>query len=138
MNKRTAAAATTVIPDAVVRTMIVCVSDELSQVLDSTRNLERHLGVSGTSCPQYWASPAVYPWQRRQLIDLRKAKTGPRYPVRKDPSSATATALDNTGPPSNVNGVHPPSGPATTATAPARPTSIVRRASAGRMQGSQT
>ncbi|BCL14668.1 hypothetical protein [Micromonospora sagamiensis] len=79
MNKRTAAAATTVIPDAVVRTMIVCVSDELSQVLDSTRNLERHLGVSGTSCPRYWASPAIYPWQRRQLIDLRKAKTGPRY-----------------------------------------------------------
>jgi hypothetical protein len=55
-------------------------------VLDSTRQLERHLGVSGTSCPRYWASPAIYPWQRRQLIDLRKAKTGPRYcaggPVR--------------------------------------------------------
>lgn len=88
MAKRTAPAATTptttvtpatvAIPQAVVR-MIVCVSDELSQVLDSTRNLERHLGVSGTSCPRFWASPAVLPWQRRQLIDLRKAKTGPRY-----------------------------------------------------------
>ncbi|MFV2019406.1 hypothetical protein [Micromonospora sp. LOL_023] len=95
MTKKTAPAATTTTtvapafvatPEAVVRTMIVCVSDELAQVLDSTRQLERHLGVSGTSCPRYWASPAIYPWQRRQLIDLRKAKTGPRYcaggPVR--------------------------------------------------------
>ncbi|MFG1952447.1 hypothetical protein [Micromonospora sp. NPDC048830] len=68
-----------VTPEAVVRTMIVCVPDELSQVLDSTRQLERHLGVSGTSCPRYWATPALRPWQRGQLIDLRKAKTGPRY-----------------------------------------------------------
>lgn len=67
------------VPEAVVRTMIVCVSDELSPVLDSTRNLERHLGVSGISCPRYWASAALRPWQRRQLIDLRTAKTGPRY-----------------------------------------------------------
>ncbi|MDG4834151.1 hypothetical protein O7627_33340 [Solwaraspora sp. WMMD1047] len=84
MPKKTAPAATTttpavVIPEPVVRTMIICVSDELAQVLDSTRNLERHLGVTGTSCPRYWASPAIYPWQRGQLIDLRKARTGPRY-----------------------------------------------------------
>ncbi|MGC4808752.1 hypothetical protein [Micromonospora sp. DT233] len=82
MAKKTAPVATpapVVIPGAVVRTMTVCIPDQLSPVLDSARHLERHLGVAGTSCPRYWASPALYPWQRRQLIDLRKAKTGPRY-----------------------------------------------------------
>lgn len=82
MAKKTAPAAPTAapaIPAAPVRTMIVCVGPELARMLDSTRQLERHLGVSGTSCPRYWASPALYPWQRRSLIDLRKTKTGPRY-----------------------------------------------------------
>ncbi|MFI7208051.1 hypothetical protein [Micromonospora aurantiaca (nom. illeg.)] len=85
MAKKTAPAATptttapVAIPEAVVRTMIVCVTDELSPVLGSTRQLERHLGVSGTTCSRYWARTGLYPWQRRQLIDLRTAKTGPRY-----------------------------------------------------------
>jgi len=75
-----ASPAPVVTPDAVVRTMIVCVPDELStEVLTGTRQLDRHLGVSGTSCPRYWASPAIYPWQRRHLFDPRKAKAGPRY-----------------------------------------------------------
>ncbi|MCW3818599.1 hypothetical protein ONA91_29585 [Micromonospora sp. DR5-3] len=66
-------------PQAVVRTMIVCVSEELAQALSATRQLERHLNISGTSCPRYWTCTALRPWQRRQLIDLRKAKTGPCY-----------------------------------------------------------
>ncbi|MEV1329921.1 hypothetical protein AB0J20_10140 [Micromonospora costi] len=74
----TVAPAPAAIPEAVVRTMIVCVTDELATVLDSTRNLERHLGVTGTSCPRYWAIPALRLWQRGQLIDLRPTKTGPR------------------------------------------------------------
>lgn len=83
MAKKTPPATTTpasvAIPPAVVRTMIVCVSGDLSQVLDSTRSLHRHFGVAGTSCPRFWASPALYPWQRRQLIDLRTTSAGPRY-----------------------------------------------------------
>ncbi|MFJ8582870.1 hypothetical protein [Micromonospora sp. NPDC093277] len=59
--------------------MIVAVSDELAAALGSTRNLERHLGVAGAGCPRYWAIPALRVWQRRQLIDLRPAKTGPRH-----------------------------------------------------------
>ncbi|MFI7492983.1 hypothetical protein ACIBXA_31885 [Micromonospora echinaurantiaca] len=71
--------ATAAIPEAVVRTMVVCVSDALSPVLNGSRNLERHLGVSGTCCPRYWASPALRPWQHHRLIDLRKTGPGPRY-----------------------------------------------------------
>ena len=76
-----------VAPTATIRTMIVCVPDELStQVLNSTRQLDRHLGVRATSHARFWASPTLGWWHRPQLIDLRKAKAGPRYcaggPVR--------------------------------------------------------
>ncbi|WP_019030706.1 hypothetical protein [Salinispora arenicola] len=67
-----------VVPQAVIRQMMVCVPDELAAVLDSARSLGRHLGVSGTSCRRIWVSPALRPWQRRQLIDWQKTKTGPR------------------------------------------------------------
>ncbi|GGL93052.1 hypothetical protein [Micromonospora yangpuensis] len=82
MAKKPAPAATPAAapsPEAVIRTMIVCVSEDLSAVLDSSRHLERHLGVAGVSCPRYWASPALRLWQHRQLIGLRKATAGPRY-----------------------------------------------------------
>ncbi|WKU03436.1 hypothetical protein [Micromonospora sp. HUAS LYJ1] len=67
-----------VVPQAVIRQMIVCVSDELASVVHRTRSLDRHLGVSGTACRRIWASPSLRPWQRRQLIDWHKAKTGPQ------------------------------------------------------------
>ena len=76
-----------VAPTPTIRTMIVCVPDELpTQVLNSTRQLDRHLGVQATSYARFWASPTVGWWYRPQMIDLRKAKAGPRYcaggPVR--------------------------------------------------------
>ncbi|MDG4795057.1 hypothetical protein [Micromonospora sp. WMMD1082] len=75
----TAVPVATILPRANAGTMIVCVPDDLHQVLTSTRQLERHFGVSGTSCPRYWASPALRLWQRRQLIDLRAKTAGPRH-----------------------------------------------------------
>ncbi len=63
-----------------IRTMIVCVPDELStQVLNSTRQLDRHIGAAATSEARFWVNPNTYIWQNKHLIDLRKAKTGPRY-----------------------------------------------------------
>ncbi|MEU5554127.1 hypothetical protein ABZ738_30575 [Micromonospora sp. NPDC047793] len=68
-----------VVPQAVIRQMIVCVSDDLTAVLHaSTRHLDRHLGVGGTSCRRFWATPTLRPWQRRHLIDWQKATTGPQ------------------------------------------------------------
>lgn len=75
-------------PLPTIRTMIVCVPEELStQVLGSTRNLDRHLGVNATSEARFWAKNDTYLWQNKHLIDLRKSTKGaPRYcaggPVR--------------------------------------------------------
>ncbi len=63
-----------VAPAATIRTMIVCVPDGLpTEVLASTRQLDRHLGVQGTVSPRFWAKP-LYLWQRRQMFDLRKGR----------------------------------------------------------------
>ncbi|RNH99683.1 hypothetical protein EEZ25_22115 [Micromonospora aurantiaca] len=68
-----------VVPQAVIRQMIVCVSDDLAATLHTgVRNLERHFGVSGSSCRRIWVTPAIRAWQRGQLIDWQKAKTGPQ------------------------------------------------------------
>lgn len=62
----------TLVPQPTVRSMIVCVPEDLpTEVLASTRQLDRHLGVQATSCRRLWASPALRLWQRRHLIDLR-------------------------------------------------------------------
>ena len=67
-------------PLPTIRTMIVCVPDELStQVLNSTRQFDRHLGAAATSEARFWVNPNTYLWQNKHLIDLRKAKSGPRY-----------------------------------------------------------
>jgi hypothetical protein len=59
--------------------MIVCVPDELPTAVLSTRDLETHFAVAGTTCARYWASPTVRRWQRRHLFDLRAGGNGPRY-----------------------------------------------------------
>ncbi|PZG09670.1 hypothetical protein C1I95_28740 [Micromonospora craterilacus] len=64
-------------PPAVAGTMIVCVRDDLQHVLANSRQIGRHLGIPGTSCPRYWASPALRRWQHRQMIDLRNVPGGP-------------------------------------------------------------
>jgi hypothetical protein len=63
-----------VTPTATIRTMIVCLPDELPREALTAHCLDRHFGVSGTLSPRFWASPAMYPWQRGQLIGLRKGR----------------------------------------------------------------
>ena len=66
---------TTVTAPATIRTMIVCVPAELpTQVLASTRQLDRPLAVSGTSSARRWAKPTTGPLARRHLIDPRKGR----------------------------------------------------------------
>ena len=80
MAKRTAPAATPattlmVTPTPTVRHMIVVVPDQLpTQVLRSTRQLDTHLGVQATSWARFWAKPGLRPWQRQNMIDLRKGQ----------------------------------------------------------------
>lgn len=68
-----------------IRTMTVCVPEELpTQVLAASRQLDRHLAVTGTSTPRLWAKPTVGPLARRHLIAARRGR--PTYcaggPVR--------------------------------------------------------
>jgi hypothetical protein len=80
----TPATGTLVTPTATIRTMIVCLPDGLPPQALTTAQLDRHFGVSGALSPQFWASPAVWPWQRGQLFGMRKGR--PAYcaggPVR--------------------------------------------------------
>jgi hypothetical protein len=63
-----------VTPTATIRTMIVCVPDELPRESLTARQLDRHFGVAGTLSPRFWATPALYLWQRGHLFDLRKGR----------------------------------------------------------------
>ncbi|WBB78562.1 hypothetical protein O7606_20390 [Micromonospora sp. WMMD882] len=80
-RKATPPAAT---PTATVSTMIVCVPDDLPREALTTHQLDRNFGVQGTLSPRFWASPAMYLWQRGQMFGLRKGR--PAYcaggPVR--------------------------------------------------------
>jgi hypothetical protein len=73
-----------VTPTPTVRTMIVCLPDELPREALTTSQLDRHFGVSGTLSPRFWATSAMWLWQRTQLFGLRKGR--PAYcaggPVR--------------------------------------------------------
>ena len=77
MSKKQAKAATPteqVTATPTIRTMIVCVPDGLpTEVLTSTRQLDRHLCVQGTVSPRFWAKP-LHLWQRRHMFDLRKGR----------------------------------------------------------------
>jgi len=66
--------ATAVTPTATIRTMIVCLPDELPREALTASRLDRHFGVSGTLSPRFWASQAMWLWQRNQLFGLRKGR----------------------------------------------------------------
>jgi hypothetical protein len=69
------AAPTPKVAEAPVRVMTVCVPEQLStEVLNSTRQLDRHLSVAATMCARLWASPKLHMWQRGQMVDLRKGR----------------------------------------------------------------
>jgi hypothetical protein len=59
-------------PVPTVRTMIVCVPDELPREALSNRQLDTHFKVRGAMAPRFWASKALHLWQRREMFDLRK------------------------------------------------------------------
>jgi hypothetical protein len=61
-------------PIPTVRTMIVCLPDELPREALTASQLDRHFGVSGTLSPRFWATPAMWLWQRTQLFGLRKGR----------------------------------------------------------------
>lgn len=59
---------------ATIRTMVICVPDELPRESLATRQLDRHFGVSGSLCPRFWAKPDIRIWQRQNLFDLQKSR----------------------------------------------------------------
>jgi hypothetical protein len=59
-------------PAPTVRTMIVCVPDELPREALTNRQLDTHFKVRGALAPRFWASKALHLWQRREMFDLRK------------------------------------------------------------------
>jgi hypothetical protein len=61
-------------PTPTVRTMIVCLPDELPREALTASQLDKHFGVSGTLSPRFWATPAMWLWQRTQLFGLRKGR----------------------------------------------------------------
>jgi hypothetical protein len=65
---------TAVKPNATIRTMILCIPDELPREALTSHQLDRNFGVQGTLSPRFWASGALYLWQRRQMIGLRKGR----------------------------------------------------------------
>ncbi len=70
----TPATTSVVTPTATIRTMIVCLPDELPREALTASQLDRHFGVSGTLSPRFWASQAMWLWQRTQLFGLRKGR----------------------------------------------------------------
>lgn len=65
---------------ATIRTMVVCVPDELPRESLATRQLDQHFRVSGSLYARFWAKPTIHSWQRKHLFDLQKArKNQPAY-----------------------------------------------------------
>src|SRR6266536_5217743 len=56
-----------VVPAPTVRTMIVCVPDELPGEVFDRRLLDRHFGVQGSIAVRFWAKPCN-PIRRRHLV----------------------------------------------------------------------
>jgi hypothetical protein len=61
-------------PTATIRTLIVCLPDEVPRAALTAHQLDRRFGVFDTLSPRSWATPALYPWQRGRLIGLRKGR----------------------------------------------------------------
>jgi hypothetical protein len=59
---------------ATIRTMVICVPEELPSEALSSRQLDRHLGVRGTLQARFWAKGTMHVWQRRSMIDLHKGR----------------------------------------------------------------
>ncbi|MFI6267229.1 hypothetical protein [Micromonospora sp. NPDC051006] len=62
----------TVTPAPTIRTMIVCLPDNLPEEALTARQLDTCFGVPGALTDCFWATPRLRLWQRRQMIGLRK------------------------------------------------------------------
>ena len=68
-----------IVVPATVRTMIVCLPDDLpTAALADGRDLSL-LGITATATALFWTLPTVRLWQRSDLIDRRAGKRGPRW-----------------------------------------------------------
>lgn len=83
-NHRTVTRTPAVKPKATIRTMILCIPDELPREALTAHQLDRNFGVQGTLSPRFWASGALRLWHHQQMISLREGR--PAYcaggPVR--------------------------------------------------------
>jgi hypothetical protein len=60
-------------PDPTIRTMIVCVPDDLPGAVFDHRQLDRYFGVQGSIAQRFWAKPTAV-WNRRLLVDARECR----------------------------------------------------------------
>lgn len=62
-----------VTPAPTIRTMVICLPDELPRPALTAHQLDQHFGVSGTLFAGFWAT-ALHPWQHHLMIGLRKGR----------------------------------------------------------------
>jgi hypothetical protein len=61
-----------VTPAPTLRTMVICLPDELPRESLTVHQLDRHFGVTGTLFAGFWATPALHLWQHAHMIGMRK------------------------------------------------------------------
>jgi hypothetical protein len=86
-----------------IRTLIICLPDELPRSALTAHQLDRHFDVFGTRSHRFWATPALYPRQRGQLIGLRKGRPAGSGATR--PTGATRQSLTTARSHTSVQGV---------------------------------
>ncbi|MGC4851845.1 hypothetical protein ACLQ24_00250 [Micromonospora sp. DT4] len=57
---------------ATTQTMIICVPQEIPSTALTSRQLDRHFGVTGSTSRRFWAGPKLRMWQKSHLIDPHK------------------------------------------------------------------
>ncbi len=61
-------------PLPTIRTMIVCVPDQVPRDALISGRLDEHLNVRGTLTPRFWASPNRRPWHRNHYFGLQPGR----------------------------------------------------------------
>ncbi|WP_433345506.1 hypothetical protein [Micromonospora sp. CA-111912] len=74
---QTTASQQPVTPAPTIKTMVICLPDDLPAQALTSHQLDTHFGVAGTLTTLYWATPRLRLWQRHQLISARKGHPTP-------------------------------------------------------------